>query len=147
MTIDQQVYYALGRSEINLYYEIFLCITNVIVLLITMNFGILSIAIGATIIEYIGCFVICCIASNIYHYSLRERIKDILKPIISSLFMVCIINCISKLSIDSSGVLLLIQVIAGLSTYFLISKLIRDDNLFVITKVLRNKLIGPRKEI
>ena len=56
--IDKQVYYALGKSGINLIYEIGLLIINVASLLVTVQFGVMWIAVGATIVEWFGCLKI-----------------------------------------------------------------------------------------
>lgn len=136
MTIDKQVYYAIGRSEINLYYEMGLCLFNIITLLVTTKMGILYVAIGAVVVEYVGCLVICMIASRVYKYTLFERITDIYKPIISSLIMGASIYSISKLNFESKVLLLIIQIVVGIVVYFISSIILRDSNLKEIFKMM-----------
>ena len=67
-SIDKQVFYAIGNSSISMYYEVFILISNVIMLIITIPIGIMAIAIGATIIEFIGCFIIFIVSKKVYKY-------------------------------------------------------------------------------
>jgi len=140
MTIDKQVYYAIGKSEINLYYEIGLCILNIITLMITTQLGIFYIAIGATSVEYIGVVVICVIASRVYGYSLSERIADIYKPTIASAIMAITVLMIGKMCVLSLFETLLLQILCGAIVYLLSCMLLKDRNLCELKSVVMNLL-------
>ncbi len=127
-TIDKQVFYSLGRSEIGLYYESGLLVANVIMLSCMLRHGIMAIAIGATVVEFVGSFVIFGISQHIYGYSIRERIKDLLMPIINSIVMVVVIWPISRLVL-SNFLTLLLQCLVGFVTYYTMSRLTKDDSL------------------
>lgn len=139
MTIDKQVYYALGRSEINLYYEIGLCMLNVVTLLITTKISVLYVAIGATLVEYIGCAAICVIATNVYGYKLSERLFDVYKPIISSFIMAIGIYWISQINIKSSLFIMLLSIVCGVLIYFVCSFVLKDKNILEVKKFLERK--------
>lgn len=138
MTIDKQVYYAIGKSEINLFYEIGLCIFNIIVLIISMQVGVFYIAIGATIVEYAGCVAICIIASKVYDYKLIERLKDIWKPIISSCVMVAVVLLVGNLQI-SNLYKLIIQILIGIITYGAFSMMLKDKHIGEIKHIILNR--------
>lgn len=137
--IDKQVILALGRSLIIFYYEIFLLIANVIMLLVTVPMGIKSIAIGALIVEYIGSLVVIIIGKKVYCYSLKERCQDLYKPIINTVVMVTVIYAISYLKLSIS-ILLIFQVIAGIFVYLFLAKITRDSSYIYITTITKGYL-------
>lgn len=136
MTVDKQVYYAIGRSDINLFYEIGLCIVNVITLMITTQFGVFHIAIGATVVEYTGILAICIIASRTYGYSIVERIKDLWKPVVSSVVMVITVKTIGNLCTMPLFVNMMLQILSGAVIYLLSSIILKDQNLREIVIVI-----------
>ncbi len=87
-SIDKQVYYALGKSQWALYYEAGLLVVNIISLVLMMPHGVFAIAIGYTIVEFVGNFILCILSSHIYHYSLFERLCDLYKVVLLTLFIV-----------------------------------------------------------
>jgi len=87
VSIDMQVYYALGYSEIKMFYEIGLLIVNVAVLIISVHFGIMAIAASAAVISWLSNIIICFVSKRVFYYTLEERWNDMKKPIINSLVM------------------------------------------------------------
>lgn len=141
-TIDKQVYYALGRSDIGLFYEIAFLVINISVLIITVNMGIMAVAIGCLIIELVGTFAIYYVSSRIYGYSLVERIKDLLLPFINS---VCVfITCwgITLLNLGNLATLLL-QAATGIVVYYIMVRITKDSNCIylkdIVITTLKNK--------
>lgn len=139
-TCDKQVYYALGKSQIGLYYEICLLLINLLALIVLIKFGVIYIAIGLTILEYVGNFVIFVISSKIYQYTIKERIRDLIKPFFNAFVMATVMYSMIYF-IQNDLFLLLFQVIIGLITYLVMTKLTKDNNLqFIIKKLNNNKL-------
>lgn len=138
--LDKQVFYALGNSRIGLYYETGLLIVNITVLLITAQISVLAMAIGVTVVEYIGSFLIFVIANRQYHYTLINRLKDIIKPLINSLVMLVMMHLILMLNL-SEGSILLIQILIGLTTYLICAIITKDENLNYLLSILtKNKI-------
>ncbi len=137
-TIDKQVFYSLGRSDIGLYYEIGLLIANVTMLICMLSYGIMAIAIGATVVEFFGNFVIFIISQHIYGYTLKERAKDYIKPIVNSLVMMAFMWPISLLGL-SNLVTIIIQCVIGFVVYYIICLVTKDDNLIYIKNIIKNK--------
>lgn len=133
-TIDKQVYYALGRSEIGLYYELGLLVANITMLLITFPIGIGAIAIGATIVEYCGACVIFAISRKVYNYTLRDRFKDFCKPAINTFVMVLAMLPVSLIGL-SNLMEIFIQSLIGLLVYIIMAKISKDENLSYILKL------------
>lgn len=141
-SVDKQVYYALGRSELGLFYEIIFLVINIIVLLFTVNMGIIYIVIGFLLTEFLGTISLFCLSSKIYNYSLLERWKDLSLPIMNSTIMFVVCWGITFLNLGNI-ITLSIQLMIGPSTYLLLSKLTKDDNLpylkETLVSVIKNK--------
>lgn len=139
IAIDNQVYYALGKSGINLFYEIGLFVLNVAMLLFTVRIGVMAIAIGALIVEYIGFLATCIISKKIYKYSFRDRIADIWKSILGSFVMAIAMYCVSLIEMPALP-MLLIQVVIAFIVYLLMCRLTKDDNLSYCTNLIKDIL-------
>lgn len=145
MTVDKQVYYALGRSGIALKYETVLLVFNISMLLVTMQYGTMWIALGAAAVEFIGLGVICCVSARLYSYSLKERIRDVGKPLILSLIMFVVVRMLGELHIHFL-LKLLLQIVGGILVYLVMNMLSRDENLRCILAVLRSRRNVTKRE-
>lgn len=137
-SIDKQVYYALGKSQIGLYYEIALLVLNLITLFVLLPYGILAIAIGFTTVEYLGNSILCIISSRVFSYTLKERLHDLFKSSLSSLIMAIVVYSLSLLGLPIICSLLL-QIIFGLGSYLLMARIIKDENLDNILNIVNRK--------
>ena len=142
VTVDNQVYYALGKSGINLVYESCLFVVNVTVLLFTVRIGILAIAIGALLVEMLGLLAVCIISNKVYDYTLGNRLSDLWKATVSSFVMAMAIHGVSFLDIGLFP-MLLIQIVLAPCVYFLMCRVVKDDNLqychSLVKDILRKK--------
>ena len=100
---------------------------NIAVLLVTIRHGLLYVALGATIVEYLGCFAICVIATRVYEYSLKERFFDTCKPVVSATIMAFAIYGVSKLEIRMNLVALMLQTLSGFIVFVFSSIILRDQ--------------------
>lgn len=139
LNIDKQVFYALGKSGVNLYYEMGLFVCNFIALFIAIKINVLAIAIGALLVEILGALAIFIVSSRIYSYNIKERFGDMWKPILGSIVMSIVLMGISLIGL-SDGATLSIQLIAGISVYILMAKLMRDDNIDYCVSVVKDML-------
>lgn len=136
--VDFQVYYALGKSEINLVYCAVFCVINIVSLLVSLNFGVLYIAIAATITEYLSYFVVIVMSSKIYGYTVKERIQDLWKTLFGSFVMGVAVKLIGTIPLGTLP-LFICQVLVGLTVYLLMSFLIKEKSLFYIISMLNGK--------
>ena len=137
MAIDKQIFYAIGRSEINMYYELCLSIINTIALIISLKMGVLWIAIFACAIEYIGLIAIFTLSKNLVNYNFKERLLDLWKSIVSSIVMFTVLNFINLQTSDL--VTILAKFIIGIAVYLLMSMILRDDSLKYIFSIVKRK--------
>lgn len=137
-TIDKQVFYAIGNSAINMWYEVLILVLNIVMLYITVPIGIMAIAIGATVNEMIGCTIIFIISKKMYKYGLFDRVKDLIGPICYSLVMAALLYFIGRLGL-SNIITICIQIVVGVVAYFGIAILFKDKNVNYLKIILRNK--------
>lgn len=128
IAVDNQVYYALGRSGINLFYEIGLFVLNVSVLLITVRISIMAIAVGALLVEFVGLLAICLTSKRVYDYTLSNRFADLWKTTLSSFVMALCIYGVSYINVGPIP-LLMIEIVVAVSVYMAMCRLTKDDNI------------------
>ena len=136
-SVDKQVYYAIGKSGINLAYESVFCTINILILIISSKLGVFQIAVGATIVEVLGGIAISFISRKIYRYTIKERIADLFKPAANSLIMAIIVYQLNRIEINSLA-LLFIQAIVGIIVYVLLAKITKDNNFDYMFSILKN---------
>lgn len=134
-SVDKQAYYALGRGGIALVYEIFLLMFNIIMLFALIPYGVFAIAVGYTMVEFLGNFVLCIISRNVYNYTLKERFTDLLKPVLATLIMV-----LCGVLLEKTGLSMWMKLIAQLLVcpimYMLMQYVFKDKNLqFIVDKI------------
>ena len=130
-SIDKQAYFALGKSQVGLYYEIFLLSANLICLVFMLDYGVFAIALGFVIVEYLGNFILFVVSNKIYHYNLKDRFLDLYKPILSSVFMVIFMYVLTFI-FKNTLVLLVSQILLGALLYLLMSVFLKDRNMIYV---------------
>lgn len=143
ITIDKQVYYALGKSGICLIYEVILCVLNMASLFLALYYGIIYIALGAAVVGIISGIVVSVISAKIYGYKLTERLKDIYKPFINATVMAALIFFLKYLPLSPVWMLLL-QILIGIIAYFFLAWITKDKNIMTFKTLLTN--IKNKKE-
>lgn len=133
--MDKQVYLALGKSQISLFFELGLLCANLIMLIITVPISILAIAIGATIVELLSAMTIFIVSKHVYGYKISERINDLFKPLFNSALMAIAIWSVS-LFIENNVILLFLQVLLGVALYLILIKLSNDNSLSEIKDMI-----------
>lgn len=136
-SIDKQVFYALGKSQIGLYYEIGLLVANLISLIIMISYGPLAIALGFTVIEYIGNFVLCIVASKVYGYTIIDRTKDVVISVLYSVFLFIACWSVTYLNLNYITTLIL-QTIIGITVYVSLAYFTKDKNFIIIKEIVDN---------
>ncbi len=139
-SIDKQAYYALGKSQIGLYYEIFLLVANLISLFFMLDYGVLAIALGFIVVEYLGNFILFVVSDNVFHYTLKDRFLDLYKSVLSSVVMVICMYILTFI-LNNSFALLVSQIVMGVSSYLIMSVILKDKNMIYVKEKIQ-LLIG-----
>ena len=144
LNIDKQVFYALGKSGVNLYYELMLFVLNFIALFIAIKMNVLAIAVGALIVEILGAMFIFVTSSKIYNYKIRERVFDMWKPIVGSVVMAGALFCVSLMGV-SNILTICFQAIVGILIYYLMAMITRDDTLSYCISIVKEMLNNSKQ--
>lgn len=139
---------AIGKSGTFFKLEVVKKAIGLIVLLISMQFGVIAIATG-TILTSISSLIINTLPNKKYiNYSLWEQLKDIFSSMFIALLMSICVWGLSFIKINYI-LLLFIQVIIGIVVYILLSLLFKNETFYYLMGILRNffkKKIRGEKE-
>lgn len=138
--IDKQIYFALGRSDVNLKYDVVDSLLNIIMLFITINIGPLAVALGVLIIEFLMAFILFRYSYLTYGYRIFDRIKDLSKPLINSLIMFAVVHIVID-TIFSNILKLIIGISIGMIVYVLLSAITKDENFMFFILVLKKQFL------
>lgn len=123
----------LGRSDVVLKLEIVKRLIGVGILLITMNFGIIYVAVGLSFSYIINMFLNCYANKLLINMSFIELIKDILPPIVSSTVMYICVKAIYLMGFfNSMYITLLVQIVSGIIIYFALAFFLNKPTLELI---------------
>jgi teichuronic acid exporter len=123
-TANLQAINALGRSDIFLKLEIIKKVIGLIILAVTLFYGVYAIALGLVVSGVISSFINAYPNRKLLDYSYREQIKDIMPSLLLSLVMGAIVFSIQFLDLQI-GLILLLQLCVGLVLYIGLAKLFK----------------------
>lgn len=127
---------AQGRSDIFLKLEIVKKTIGVIVILISLNYGILAIAIGELIVSFLGQIINSWPNKKLLRYSYFEQLSDIFPNIIQALVMGGIVLIFENIT-PSEIVNLLIQIIIGVLVYIFFSIVTKNETYMYLLNFLK----------
>lgn len=135
-TANLQAINALGRSDIFLKLEIVKKIMGIIILGITIKYGVYAIAIGEIISGLLSTIINAYPNRNLLDYSIKEQLLDIMPSLLISLVMGVIVYLINFIGLNE-WLTLLIQIIAGLISYIGMAKIFKlECYQYLITTVI-----------
>ena len=125
---------ALGRSDIFLKLEIIKKIVGVIILAVTLPFGLLWMAAGRVLTSLLCTLINAFPNKKLLQYSYFEQIKDIFPSVLLSIAMAAVVFFIGKLPLPVIAVFF-IQLCSGILLYILLAKIsrIKVYNYFIQT--------------
>ena len=132
---------AIGRSDLFLKLEVIKKTIGCLILLSTVWFGPIAIALGLLVSSLISIFINAFPNRKLLGYSYFEQIKDIFPNILTAAFMGVIVWCVGFIPINYIA-LLFIQIVVGIIVYILISALLKNktfEYLFEAVKQVINK--------
>ena len=139
-TANLQAINAMGRSDIFLKLEIVKKVIGVTALLISIQYGVLVIALTGIITGVISTFINAYPNGYLLKYSYLEQIKDILPSFLCALAMALLVYFGGNFAEDIYFKLL-IQVVVGFVGYIFISKLFKLDSFEYIIALIKQKFI------
>lgn len=142
-TANLQSINAIGRSDIYLKLEIVKKTIGLVVLSISLPFGIYAIALGTAFTSIIGTFINAYPNKKLLNYSFKEQWLDIMPSLLISIVMGVFVHLFKLFSISAWQILLL-QVIVGSFIYVGLSKIFKIESFFYLVGTMK-KLLKIRK--
>lgn len=142
-TANLQAINAMGRSDIFLRLEIIKKIMGLIILGISLPFGVYAIALGGVFSGLIGTFINAYPNKELLNYSYKEQWLDIMPSLLISLIMGGIVYLFNFLSFPAWQVLIL-QIVSGGIIYILLAKIFKIESLTYLVETMK-QLIKSRK--
>lgn len=140
--INLNVLIAKGRSDLYLKLEIYNRILTVISLLITFNYGIVSLIIGRVVCSFIVYFMSCMYLGRIIKVTLFSQVKDLSLSLIISILMSVVVFLCGV--VHQSIYLLLFQILLGAVFYLIINSLMKNEALILILRIVNDFKSLPR---
>ena len=137
-TANLEALKAIGRSDLFLKLEIVKKIIGLILLIGSMNFGVMAIAQSMIVSTLTSSFINAYPNQKLLKYSYIDQIKDMMPSILLSLVMSVIIYPISFV-INNSSLLIIVQVLIGGMIYILLSRIFRLESFMYIINMIKNR--------
>jgi O-antigen/teichoic acid export membrane protein len=146
-TANLQAINALGRSDIFLKLEIVKKVIGLLIIIVSIPFGIYVFAWGAVLSGFISSFINAYPNKNLLNYSYLEQIKDILPMLLLSLVMGVLVYSISYLKLNMY-IEIVVQIGLGVIVYVLLALLFKMESLkYLIDTLIDFKKQNIRKNI
>lgn len=142
-TANLQAINAMGRTDIFLRLEVIKKTIGLLILWISIFFGVHAIALGQIFSSIISSFINAYPNKRLLNYSYKEQIFDIMPSLLISLAMGGIVYLFNFLTIQAWQILFL-QIFLGTIIYFLLAKKFKLESFIYLSGMLR-ELKGTRK--
>lgn len=138
-TANLQVIKALGKSDYFLKLEIIKKIIGLIVLIVTLPFGVLQMAIGQVLVAILSTFINAFPNRKLLNYNYFEQIKDLFPTLIISIIMFIIVYSFNFINLNMY-ILLIIQILVGVIIYFGLAYIFKLESLNYMIEILKSFL-------
>ena len=135
---------SLGKSGLNMILDILECIVSVSLLLIFMRFGVFAIAISMLISSIFNASIYIFCVKKMTGFRILDCVKESFDSLAAAILMGVLVYSLGRLSLPYYLVLL-IQVIAGIFTYFSLSTLFNNKALPYCVSIAKNLLFKKKK--
>ena len=136
VTSGTQALWAIGKSGSVMYAEVTRKIVDLIVLIISLKYGVLWIAIGSVLVSFISIPLYLIPCKKYLGYSVAGLFRSTAAPLAGSAFMAVCILCVSFLSLPVFAELI-VQIIVGIASYYMIARLTKMPHLNMFLSFLR----------
>lgn len=141
-TINQNLLQVKGRSDLFLYLEIFKKVSVVLVLCLSIRFGVIAILVGRVITSFVNYVPTAYFSNRLVIYPIRVQIRDILPTLLASFLSGCsVLGFEHFLNIPDSGILFLaLRVTVGIFFYLAIAGLLKIEIQIYAIRLIKNLL-------
>lgn len=138
-TANLQAINAIGRSDIFLKLEIYKKAIGIIILIITIPYGVYAITWGGLVGSIISSFINAYPNLKLINYSYKEQLQDIIPSFILSMIMGTIIYSVNSLNIIPI-LTIIIQVIIGILSYVVMAYLFKLECFYYLINTIKDLL-------
>lgn len=131
---------SIGRSDIVLKMDIPVRILALIILMFTIRFGVIYIAISEIIIEFLALLIYSYYSSKLLNYSYLEIFGDFLKNVILAVIMGEVVYLIGVASGLNMLLTLIIQIVIGGIIYIVLSILLKNESWLLFNLTIKEHL-------
>lgn len=128
---------SIGRSDIVLKMDIPVRILALIILMFTIRFGVIYIAISEIIIEFLALLIYSYYSSKLLNYSYLEIFGDFLKNVILAVIMGEVVYLIGVASGLNMLLTLIIQIVIGGIIYIVLSILLKNESWLLFNSTIK----------
>lgn len=136
-TTNWQIIKAIGRSDLCLKLEVIKKIIGISIILISMNYGVLSIALGNALFAVISMIINVIPNKKLIGYSAWQQVRDLFPALLLSSIMGISVSAISFFDLPVIAELML-QVIAGGMVYIFFSWLFRVESFMYLVSIVQS---------
>lgn len=137
-TANLQAVKAVGRSDIFLKLEIIKKFIGVIILIITIPFGLYAMMAGQCISTLLSSFINASPNKKLFGYSYREQLADIFPAFVLSLFMCGIVWSVTLFKLNV-WLTMIIQIVIGIAVYAAGAKLFKLESLEYLMNIVKER--------
>lgn len=138
-TAALQAIKATGKSNLVLRMDIPVRVVGFIALLISLNFGVIYVALSDVFVEYF-CLILYGIAtSHTINYHLREIFLDLWRNVFPSLIMGGIVLVVDHFLFGPVFVVLLLDILAGIVSYIAVCVIFKNESFFYLLSALKSE--------
>ena len=142
-TANLQAINAMGRSDVFLKLEIIKKIMGLIILGVSLPFGVYAIAFGGIFSGLIGTFINAYPNKELLNYSYKEQWLDIMPSLLISLIMGVIVYLFIFLNVPAWQILIL-QIVSGAIIYIGLAKIFRIESLIYLAGTMKQLMNEKR---
>lgn len=142
-TANLEAMKAVGRSDLFLKLEIIKKIYGILLLALSMRYGVMAIALSEAVNSILSLFVNAYPNGRLLGYRYREQIRDLLPAIMLSLAMGGVVYLVG-MYIMNDFLCICVQIAAGAATYILLSYLFRIESFFYVASIV-GEMAGKAK--
>lgn len=129
---------ALGESGNFLKIEIIKKVIGIIIIVITMQWGVMAMTYGLLVTCILSFFINAYPNKRLLDYSIQELLKDVSPSFLLSVIMCLIVMCFNRLQCNTI-LLFIIQIFVGVVSYVVLSKIFKMKEMSYLIEIIQQK--------
>lgn len=128
-----------GRSDLYLKLEVIKRFVGVVILLITMKYGVLWISIGLAFSIILNIFINSVPNKKLFNYSIVDQLKDILPSYLLAVIMFVCVYCFDHFFNNNNCIFIVLETVMGILIYLVPAYLIKLDGMVSLLNIIKKE--------